>query len=228
MSFFSRRKQQPAPPPANVPTQTPSQALAQVSNSNRDLAQPGSLRGDSPLTQYVKKHTINSFNSHIYLSGLQVALGPYLNSNRNPNRNRSPYDLKVEITLRILAYSPRIPPNPSNNHPSSSSNNSRLVTKPLFPGPLVDLYSFQASLVNLVSHLSLHLLLPPSLDTGMLYQQAPVPMENSIFSVVWSGNQRGMMSTSSQRGITLPLSYRLRDQSQVRGWAMQVLLLGMR
>ena len=57
MSFFSRKKNQqqpPAQPPATVTVnQTPSQALAQLSNASRDLNPPqqqsGSLRGDSAL-----------------------------------------------------------------------------------------------------------------------------------------------------------------------------------
>jgi len=57
MSFFSRKKNQqqpPAQPSATVTVaQTPSQALAQLSNASRDLNPPqqqsGSLRGDSAL-----------------------------------------------------------------------------------------------------------------------------------------------------------------------------------
>ena len=57
MSFFSRKKQQSAPPANVTLAQTPSQALAQLSNnSNRDLAsQPGSLRADNSA-QYVKTY----------------------------------------------------------------------------------------------------------------------------------------------------------------------------
>ncbi|KDR85383.1 hypothetical protein GALMADRAFT_1324087 [Galerina marginata CBS 339.88] len=56
MSFFSRKKTQPTPqPPANVTVaQTPSQALAQLSNASRETTasqqQSGSLRGDSALS----------------------------------------------------------------------------------------------------------------------------------------------------------------------------------
>ena len=57
MSFFSRKKNQqqpPAQPPATVTVnQTPSQALAQLSNGSRDLNPPqqqsASLRGDGVL-----------------------------------------------------------------------------------------------------------------------------------------------------------------------------------
>ena len=60
MSFFSRKKQQPAPQaPATVNVvQTPSQALAQLSaaaareqqQQQQQQQQPGSLRGDSVLS----------------------------------------------------------------------------------------------------------------------------------------------------------------------------------
>ena len=208
MAFFSRKKQQSAaPPPTNVTAaQTPSQALAQLSNnSNRDLAsQPGGLRADNSLAQYVGKKPLNY--SHSYLSVLQVALCLHLNN-----------DLRAEVT----SYHPPIPSNPS----SSSSN---LVTNQLSPGLLADLHFFlPASLANLLVFLPPHLLPLPSLDTAMLYQQMPVPMENSISSVVSLKNQREMTSTSSQPGTTLALSCRLPAQSQVHGWAMQVPSSGM-
>ena len=185
MSFFSRRKQQQpaAPPPANVAVaQTPSQALAQLSNSNRDyVPQSGSLRGDSPLTQYVEIYhqLIPSFFKAS--SDLRAVLYPYLN-NHSSSSSRHPYDLKAEITPQILVCRLPILSNLSNN---SSSNNSHLVTNRLFLGPLVDLHSFlQTCLVNLVSLPPLHSPPLPSLDTAMLYQQMPVLMGNSIFSVV--------------------------------------------
>lgn len=224
MSFFSRKKQQPAAaPPANVAVaQTPSQALAQLSNSNRDLGfQPGSLRGDNPMTQYVETIPLTHSVLFKYLLDLQVVLYPY--------NNHSPYDLKTEITPQILVYSPPIPSNPSSNNylNSNNSNNNNLVNQ-LSPGPLADLYSFlQTCLASLPPLLLLHLLLIHSLDTAMLYQQMPVLMENSIFSVVWFENLREMMFTSSQRGTTLPVYCRLPDSSQVRGWAMQVPSSGM-
>jgi hypothetical protein len=71
MSFFSRKKQQStAPPPTNVTVaQTPSQALAQLSNtSNRDLGQPGSLRADSSLAQYVETYSLPATLKFSYLS----------------------------------------------------------------------------------------------------------------------------------------------------------------
>ena len=227
MSFFSRKKpQSAAPPPASVTVaQTPSQALAQLSNtSNRDLVQPGSLRADNSLAQYVETYPYHQlWNSHIYLSDVQVALCSYLNN------NSSPCVLKAEITVQILPYRPPIPSNlSSSNHLHSNSSNNHLVTNLLLPGPLADLHSFlPASLTSLVSFLPLHFLPLPSLDTDMLYQQMPVPMENSIFSVVSLRNRRGMMFTSFQPRTTLPVSYRLPDQPQVHGWAMQVPSSGM-
>ena len=234
MSFFSRKKpQSAAPPPASVTVaQTPSQALAQLSNtSNRDLGQPGSLRADNSLAQYVETNPYHQlWNSHMYLSDVQVALCSYLNNNNsNCSSNNSPCVLKAEIMAQILPYRPPIPSNlSSSNHLHSSSSNNHLVTHLLLPGPLADLLSFlPASLTSLVSFLPLRFLPLPSLDTDMLYQQMPVPMENSIFSVVSLRNQRGMMFTSFQPRTTLPVSYRLPDQPQVHGWAMQVPSSGM-
>ena len=80
MSFFSRKKQQStAPPPVTVnAAQTPSQALAQLSNtSNRDLGQPGSLRADSSLAQYVEKYPLPPTLKFSYLSSRRpVGLAP--------------------------------------------------------------------------------------------------------------------------------------------------------
>ena len=80
MSFFSRKKQQSsAAPPASVTVaQTPSQALAQISNtSNRDLGQPGSLRADSSLAQYVESYPCHQLVKFSYLSfRRQVGLVP--------------------------------------------------------------------------------------------------------------------------------------------------------
>lgn len=228
MSFFSRKKQQStAAPPASVTVaQTPSQALAQISNtSNRDLGQPGSLRADSSLAQYVESHPCYQlWNSHIYLSDVKLALCPYSSS----SNHNSPWDLKTEITAQILPYHPPIPSNLSSNHLHSNSSSHNLVTNLLLPGPLADLHSFlPASLTSLVSFPPLHPLPLPSLDTDMLYLQMLGPMENYIFSVVSLRNQREMMFTSSQPETTLPVFYKLPDLPQVHGWAMQVPSLGM-
>lgn len=79
MSFFSRKKQQSTAPPASVTVaQTPSQALAQLSNtSNRDLGQPGSLRTDSSLAQYVEICPLPLTLKFSYLSSRRpVGLAP--------------------------------------------------------------------------------------------------------------------------------------------------------
>lgn len=121
MSFFSRRKQQPAAPPANVTVATtPSQALAQLSNnSNRDLAsQPGSSRADSSLAQYVETLTIETFKFS-YLSfrlpaGQQQQLQQPL---RSQSRNNGP--------------NPTIPP--SNSIQSQQQQQQPPRHQPAFP-----------------------------------------------------------------------------------------------